>query len=225
MKDLKVILVDDHELYRVGVRTVIEEKLPNISIIAECSSGKELLVLLENDLIPDLVLLDIVMPEINGIEVAIVLREKYPDIKIIMLSSEVSHSTINELLKINVDGYLSKITVKEELANAINSVVEGSHFYGQDISKVIYDIYISKINAPQKKGFFRKKQPMVKLTEREREIIEMLCEGVAIKKIAEKLNISSRTISNHKANIMQKLGFHSTIELVKYAIREGIIII
>lgn len=217
MNNLKIIIVDDHALFRMGVRSVIVDKLPHTNILAEYGSGEKLLQQLTESDKPDIILLDIVMPGISGIETARQLKEKYPDIKIIMLSSEVTSEIINELLDIGVDGYLSKLVLKEDLAEAILSVAKDNIYYGQDITRIMYDAYIA--------GHNKKSKQKVHITEREREVIELLCEGITMKEIADRLNISKRTIDTHKSNIMQKLGFRSTIELVKYAIRESIVVL
>ncbi len=219
MEKIKIIIIDDHALYRLGERTVITEKVPNATILKECGSGIELFNYLEEGEQPNLVLLDIVMPEMNGVIVAKKLRKEYPDIKIMMLSSEVEPEIIYEILEIGVEGYLSKLAVKDDLALAIQNVIAGNHFYGQDISQIMYDTYIAKQNNPKDDS------GKVEFTERESEIIELLCEGLTVKEIAAKLYISKRTVDNHKAKIMKKLGFHSIIELVKYAIKEGIVIL
>ncbi len=223
---LKLIIVDDHALYRLGERSVIKEKIPKAKILADYGSGQELLVGLRSGLLPDIVLLDIVMPGISGIETAKKIKEDYPEIKIIMLSSEVAPEIINEILDIGVNGYLSKLAVKDDLADAIKSVSEGNLFYGQDIARIIYDTYISQsveIPSPRKSFFSLKKSEKKLFTEREKQVIEFLCEGITTKEIAAKLNVSKRTVDTHKSNIMQKLGFYSTVELVKYAIKEGMV--
>ncbi len=223
---LKLVIVDDHALYRLGERAVISEKLPTVKILAEYSSGQELLVGFKSGLVPDIILLDIVMPGINGIETAKKIKQDYPEIKIIMLSSEVAPEIINELLDIGVNGYLSKLAVKDDLADAIKSVSEGNLFYGQDIARIVYNTYISQSTQTpsSKKSFFSlKRNDNVSFSEREKKIIEFLCEGITTKEVAARLNVSKRTIDTHKSNIMQKLGFHSTVELVKYAIKEGMV--
>ncbi len=219
MEKIKIIIVDDHALYRLGERTVITEKVPNAKILKECGSGMELFDYLKEGEQPNLVLLDIVMPEMNGVLVAKKLRNEYPDIKIMMLSSEVEPEIIYKILEIGVEGYLSKLAVKDDLALAIQNVIVGNHFYGQDISQIMYDTYIAKQNNPKDDA------EKMDFTDRESEIIELLCEGLSVKEIATKLNISKRTVDNHKAKIMKKLGFHSIIELVRYAIKEGIVIL
>ncbi len=228
MDTLNLIIVDDHPLYRFGTQSVIKKQLPKVNILAEYGSGEELLVYLQGGVLPDIVLLDVMMPGIGGIKTAQTIKEKYPDIKIIMLSSEIDPETINKLLDIGVNGYLSKLVVKEDLAHAMLSVVEGNLFYGQDIARIIYDACIAKTNSlssTDKEEENTTTNDRVYLTKREEEIIALLCNGLATKEIAEELCISKRTIDNHKANIMQKMGFHSTVELVKYAIKEGIVIL
>ncbi len=227
MEKINIVIVDDHELYRLGEKAVITEKLPQVTILAEYGSGQELLVHLENGVCPDIILLDIVMPGISGIETAEIVREKYPHIKIIMLSSEVAPEVINTLIDIGVNGYLSKLAVKEDLAKAILAVYDNNLYYGQDISRIIYDMYIAQsVNKPkQKSKLFSTKNKTKLLTDKEESVVKLLCEGLPTKIIADKLSISKRTVETHKYNSMQKLGFHSTIELVKYAIREGIIVL
>lgn len=223
MNAFNIILVDDHALYRLGVKTVISEKLPEASIIGEYGSGKELFVHLDNGVIPEVIILDIIMPEMTGLEISKILKKTYPEIKIIILSSEADAETIQELLDINVDGYLSKLVVKEDLANAVKAVMEGNHFYGQDIAKILYDIYVAKKMKKSKINIFFKAGKEVALTEREKEIIRLFCEGIGAKDIAQLLKLSIRTVNNHKFKVMQKLGFNNNIDLVKYAIKENII--
>ncbi len=226
MSTTKIILVDDHALYRLGVRVVIAERMPEVEIIAEYSSGTELLGNLELGVIPDLILLDIIMPEVSGIDTARIIREKFPEISVIMLSSEVNLQTINELLEIGVNGYLSKLAIQDDLVNAVKAVMSGSQFFGRNVAKIMYDTYIAKTYEQENKLSTKENvETKHSLTSREIEIIELLCDGITAKEIATKLGVSSRTIDNHRYNILQKLGFHNTIELVKFAIKEGIVVL
>lgn len=217
MNKKQLILVDDHSLYRIGLRDIITEYIPQVTLVAEYGSGEELLKNLHDDLLPDLLLLDVVMPGMNGIETARIVREKYPEIKIIMLSAEVSKKYLEELLKIGVNGYLSKLANTEVLKKAIEEVIMGQQFWGREISKILYDIYISETQ--------KKKTTKPTLTNTEEKIVLLLCEGLTIKEIAERLELSSRTIDTHKANIMRKMGFHSIVDIIKYAIKEGIFVL
>lgn len=224
MGAIKIIIVDDHALFRVGERAVITKDLPNATILGDYSSGEELLVHLNSGVLPDLVLLDIIMPNMTGIEVAGILKNDYPDVKIIMLSSEVETNTVQELLDIGINGYLSKMAVNEDLVNAISAVMTGNLYYGRDIAKIMYDIHLSK-SGEVNKQLCKKTAKYQELTNREIEIVKLYCDGFTAKEIAEKLFVSERTVSNHKANIMQKLGFQNTVDLVKYAIQEKIIVL
>lgn len=225
MAKQEVILIDDHSLFRLGVKTVITEKLPHLSIKAEYNSGKDFLENITSNSLPDLVILDIIMPEISGVEVAKILKQKYPEIKIIMLSSEVSEKTVERLLDIGVDAYLSKLAVKEDLGKAIRTVLSGQQFFGKDIEKMLYEVYKSGKLTTIKKRLFLKKKVKITITEREEELIKLFCDGLTIKEIADNLTVSPKTVNNHKFNIMQKLGFHSNVELIKYAIRERIVVL
>ena len=219
----RIILVDDHALYRIGLRTTIAAMDAQLTIIGECGSGSEFAMMLQQNKIPDLVILDIRMPDESGIAIARRLKSKYPQIKIIMLSSEVTEEIVSELLEIDVEGYLSKMAQMTDIEKAIRTVISGSHYYGQSVAKIMYDVYLSKTGiAPGKKLFSTKKEQA--LTPREIEIIQYLCEGDSAKEVGEKLNLSYRTIETHRNNILRKLGFNSTAELIKYAVKQGVVL-
>ncbi len=223
MQECTIILVDDHALYREGVRKVLEESKLSLPVIAECANARELFDALENGNAPDLILLDIILPDMSGIEIASHLKTNYPRIKIIMLSSEVSPDFVEELLAIDVEGYLSKLARKEDLEKAIRSVINGDHFYGESVAKIIRDIYVVKKNEVQPHRRFRGSREKEILTAREEEIVSLLCEGLQAKEVADKLEVSPRTVETHKANILKKLGFNNMIELVRYAFKMGIV--
>ena len=217
-----IILVDDHALYRIGLRTTIAAMDAQLNIIGECGSGCEFAMMLKQNKIPDLVILDIRMPDESGIAIARRLKSKYPQIKIIMLSSEVTEEIVSELLEIDVEGYLSKMAQMTDIEKAIRTVISGSHYYGQSVAKIMYDVYLSKTGIAPKKNLFSTKKEQA-LTPREIEIIQYLCEGDSAKEVGEKLNLSYRTIETHRNNILRKLGFNSTAELIKYAVKQGVV--
>jgi DNA-binding NarL/FixJ family response regulator len=218
----RIILVDDHALYRIGLRTTIAAMDGQPIIIGECASGSELRMLLQQNIISNLVILDIRMPDESGIDIARRMKSEYPQIKIIMLSSEVTAETVNELLEIDVEGYLSKMAQMSDIEKAIRTVISGTHYYGQSVAKIMYDVYLAKKGiTPRKKLFSTKKEQA--LTPREIEIIQHLCEGYSAKEVGDKLNLSFRTIETHRNNILRKLGFNNIAELIKYAVKHGIV--
>ena len=218
----RIILVDDHALYRIGLRTTIAAMDAAITIIGECASGSEFSMLLQKFPIPDLVLLDIHMPDESGIAIARRLKTDYPQVKIIMLSSEVTAETVSELLEIDVEGYLSKMAQMSDIEKAIRTVISGVNYYGQSVAKIMYDVYLAKTGIIPKKKIFATKKEQI-LTPREIEIIQHLCEGYSAKEVGDKLNVSFRTIETHRNNILRKLGFNNIAELIKYAVKQGIV--
>jgi len=213
---INVILVDDHELFRVGVKTAITSNYPDIRIVGEAETGEEFFHLLEKTT-ADIVLLDINLPDMSGIEITRRLKNENPTLKILIISSENNSSEIKELLNLNINGFISKrMGSIETLTDAIRSIMEGLDYFGKDISDIIYRIYVSKKKTTEVTTEF---------TEQERKIIELCREGLASKQIADRLCISARTVENHKNNIFKKLGINSTVEMISYAIKSEIIYI
>ncbi len=211
----KVFIVDDHALFRLGLKGALSQQYPDITIAGEADSGAELFRLLEKDSEVDIILLDILLPGMSGIEIARRLRQDYPSIKILAISSDNSDETIKAMLDVEVDGFISKCKSSgNELMQAIRSIMDGYEYFGQDIAAIIYSIYISKN---------RQKELSDELTRREREIIALCRDGLICKEIASRLNISPRTVDTHKSNIFRKVGINSTLEMVQYALRQGII--
>ena len=210
---IKIVITDDHALFRMGIRSVLGGKYNNICVVGEAGDGKSLFHLLKTTP-ADLVLLDLLLPDMNGIEIAKKLREEYPHLKILIISTEKKANTIVQLLTIGVDGFISKLQATEkELSEAIYSIMNGIEYLGKDIAEVVYSIYVAKTKTTINVDF----------TPREQEIITMAGNGLKSKEIAKQLNISPRTVDTHKKNIFKKLGINNTIELVQYAFREGII--
>ena len=211
---INAILVDDHALFRLGVKSAIISSHADINIIGEADCGSGLFRLLET-VTPNIILLDIILPDTTGIEIAEKLRKERPEIKILAISAENTSDVIKKMLHIGIGGFISKRRGgPDEIAEAIRSIMSGLEYYGDDISSIIYKIYISKKNTVEVTTEF---------TEREKDIIELCRTGLLSKEIALRLNISSRTVDNHKRNIFQKLGINNTVEMVQYAIKNGII--
>lgn len=215
MSKTNILVVDDHSLVREGIITMLSI-YDDFEIIGDAESGEKALEKIEEQK-PDVILLDINMPGMNGIETAKKVLTDYEGIKIIILSMEVTQDHISEAIKAGVSGYLAKDTKKEVLAEAIRKVMQGEQYFGDKISEVIF------------KGFYKqsKGEQVAKenkdLSKREVEVLRQIASGLSNREIADKLFISIRTVDAHRNHIMQKLSMKSTAQLVKYAIKEKII--
>ena len=208
---MNIGILDDHELIRVGVTGVLHDTPHNITISVACA--EDLFEALEQGTPCDLLLLDILMPGINGFEVAKRMRTEYPEIKIIVLSVDTKEYVITQLMQIGIDGFISKNGPLEEVNMAIDTVNEGVPFYGRDLAVLVRDIVDAQLN----------KKSSALLTKRELEIIEACCAGLLGKEIADKFHISLRAVNSHKTNIFNKLGISSSVEMVRFALEHGII--
>ena len=208
---MNIALLDDHQFVRIGVATTLRNTKHTITI--SVATADELFNALHQGTPCDILLLDILLPGMNGIEVAKRMRSEYPKIKIIVLSVDSREYTLIQLLQIGIDGFVSKRGTQDEVVRAIDYVENGVPFYGRDIAILIRDISDAKLN----------KQNTAALTKRELEIIQACCDGLLGKEIAEQLNISLRAVNSHKTNIFNKLGISSSVELVRFAIEHGII--
>lgn len=215
MSKINILVVDDHSLVREGIITMLSI-YDDFEIIGDAESGEDALKKIEDEK-PDVILLDINMPGINGIETAKRILENYDSIKIIILSMEVTQDHISEAIKAGVAGYLAKDTKKEVLAEAIRKVMTGEQYFGDKISQVIF------------KGFYKQSKgeqvanENKDLSKREVEVLRQIASGLSNREVADKLFISIRTVDAHRNHIMQKLNMKSTAQLVKYAIKEKII--
>lgn len=217
MEKIKIFLVDDHKIVRDGIKSLISDS-PSIQIIGEASSGEELLEKLKI-LNPDIILLDINLPDTTGIELTKQITEENPSVKILILSMHMSEEFICNAIEAGAKGYLPKTTSQEELLNALNKINNGGEYYNNDVSEILLKSYIKKTKNASK----NKIDKQITLTKRETEILKYFAEGLTNQEIADQLFISIRTVESHKNNIMQKLEMKSTVELVKYAIRNNII--
>lgn len=216
MSTIKIILTEDHQLLRDGIKALIVSE--DIEIIGEASNGAGLWKLMENSQ-PDIILMDISLPDISGIELTRTLSERFPEVKVLILSMFTDESFINQAIKAGAKGYLHKNTTREEMLMAIDTVYSGSEFYSDNISKIILKSYIDKAKKNGEEIY----NPHELLSKREIEILKMFAEGFINKEIADRLFISIRTVESHKNHIMQKLNLKTQVELVKYAIRHNLI--
>ena len=218
MEKIKILVVDDHSLVRDGIIAMLES-CADFEIIGEACDGEEAI----NKaylMMPDIMLMDIILPGMNGVEAARIIKSKLKEIKILFLSMEVSEEYLNEIIKIGAEGYVLKDIRKNELATAVRKAVTGNQYFSQGISDLVFKKY-REMNSgdPAEK----KAAAPAKLTDREVEVVKLLSQGLSKKEIADKLFISPRTIDAHRSNILEKLELKSTVELVKYAIKQQII--
>ena len=209
----KIILIDDHQIFRMTLRIALSD-CPDFIIVGEVDSGAALFAMLKTTPC-DIVLLDINLPDMNGIEIARLMRTEYPDVKILAISCENDKETVHAMLDIGIEGFISKQAGSvNEIINAVHAIMDGSEYYGRDIAKLIYQIYVAKKGSTEITSEF---------TSREKEIIELSRDGLLVKEIATKLNVSTNTVRNHKTNIFQKLNINNTLEMVQYALKHKII--
>lgn len=218
MEKIKILVVDDHNLVRDGIITMLNSCV-DFEIIGEAQDGEEAInkaYLMQ----PDIILMDIILPGMNGVEAARLIKQKNPDVKILFLSMEVSQEYLHEIIKLGAEGYVLKDIRKNELAGAVRSAVSGTPYFSKGISDLVFKNYF---DAQTEDTTGKKGKPPEKLTERELEVVKLLSQGLSKKEIADQLFISPRTVDAHRSHIMEKLQLKSTVELVKYAIRNQII--
>ncbi len=215
MKKTKLFLVEDHELVRKGVRSIIDMD-ESIDIIGEYDRASKAIEALSSGNTPDIILMDISMPEMTGLEASKAIGESYPDIKIIILSMYKDEEYVMEGLNFNIAGYVVKDSVADEILIAIEKVVEGGKFF----SREVIDTALNSYKEIKKE---KKKTESVQLTKRELEILNDISDGLKSQEIAEKLFISERTVEAHRGNIMKKLHAKNMAELIKKAMNLGLI--
>lgn len=206
---IKLLLVDDHPIFLIGLQYSLNA-CPDMEVVGTAVSGEEAIAKTA-ELKPDVVLLDIIMPGMDGVEVASRLRASFPDASLLMLSSDTTFPNIEKLLNIGIDGFISKFADETTLQNAIRTVAEGYEYYGTDIARLIERVHAAC------------KSVTSDFTERELDIIRLSCQGLQYKEIADKLGIKFKTVNNIKNTIFKKLGINSTVELVIYALKKDII--
>lgn len=213
MPNIKVILADDHTVVRTGIATMLAS-LGGIEVVGEASNGRETLALVEQ-LRPDLLLCDITMPEMNGLEVTKRVAKEFPNVRAIMLSMHTSEEYVWQALKAGATGYLLKDTSPSELDLAIKAVLNGQTFLTAAVSKQVVETYMQRLKPETAAAEV--------LTPRQREILQLIAEGKALKEIARMLNLSVKTIETHRTMLMDRLDIHDNAGLVKYALRTGMI--
>lgn len=206
---MNIIIVDDHPLFRMGTKMALKKS--NHCVIGDVANADDFWEMLTTK-VPDLVLLDIVLGcDVTGVDIARRLKAEFPTVKILVLSVDTSVHTIKELLDIGIEGFISKNAPNEEVLHAINAIAGGQSYFGQDVDSIIQQVIVAQ---QDNKAMF---------TDRELEIIQLSCQGKLGKEIADIMNISLRTVDTHKTNIFRKVGIDNGVELVLYAIKNGIV--
>lgn len=212
---INVVIADDHAIVREGIKIVLQSAGQGIQVIAEAENGREVLDLTEKDPV-DIFILDIAMPQLNGIETTRRLVKKRPDSRVIILSMYDDRTSVEKALKAGAMGYLIKESAIEEVVQAVQEVYRGRSFLNSKISQYV----LERFSGSQKD--YVRTTDIVGLTNKEREVLQLLAEGLSSKEIALRLKMSFHTVNVHRSNIMQKLGSHKLADLVRYAIKEGI---
>ena len=215
MKTIRILLADDHTVVRKGLRLLLESQ-PGFAVAAEASNGREAVALAEEQR-PDVVVMDVAMPVLNGIEAARQISGKLPSVAVVFLSMHSDEGYVLKALKAGARAYLLKDSAESDLINAVKAVSDGKAFFSPAISKMLVEDYIRQMQERKVEDSYEL------LTTREREVLQLLAEGKNNKEVASILNLSLYTIETHRANILQKLNLHSSAELVLYAIRKGVI--
>lgn len=213
---MRIVLADDHILVRAGIRALLQA-LPEVTEIEEASDGREALALIERHK-PDVALLDVSMPGLNGLEVATRVASVSPKTRLVVLSMHSNPSYVAQALRSGALGYLLKDSAADELAFSLRAVMRGETYLSPAISKHVVDGFLGRSASPSSEG-----QPADVLTARQREILQLVAEGKSSKEIAGMLDLSAKTVEAHRAQIMERLGIHDLAGLVRYAIRVGIV--
>lgn len=213
IKPVRVLLVEDHALVRAGIRALLED-LGGIQVVGEAGDGHEAWRLIEARR-PDVILMDIAMPGLNGLEAAARVVKEFPDIRVIMVSMYSNEEYVLKALRMGASGYLLKDAGANELEIALKAVARGNIYLSPAVSKHVIKEYIERVG-----GTAASLEP---LTPRQREILQLIAEGRTSKEIAQEMGLSVKTVETHRANLMQRLDIHDVAGLVRYAIRMGLV--
>ena len=210
---IRILLVDDHEIMREGLCALLR-KHEDMEVVGKAGDGRCAIRMAE-ELKPDVVIMDISMPNLNGFDATSRVLGICPDVKVLALSTYSDRANVTKMLKAGASGYMLKDSTFKELVKGIKAIKDGKTFLCSRASGVVLDDYMSMLSNLNEKDSDR-------LTSREREVLQLVAEGKASKRIAAILHLSVKTVDSHRAHIMEKLGVHNTVELAKYAIREGL---
>lgn len=211
---IKVLVVDDHAIVREGVKMVLETDA-ELQVVGEAASGEEAIDLVR-ELTPDVVVMDIGMPGLSGFEATRRIRESRPEVNVLALTVHDSEAYVFQMLQAGAVGYVLKRAAAPEVIRAVKAAHRGEALLHPSVAKLLIQDYLTRAERGEEVTYD-------KVSEREREILKLIAEGLTNKEIAEKLFLSVKTVQAHRANLMRKLGLHDRVELVKYALRKGIV--
>ena len=215
MKSIRILLADDHTLVRAGIRSLVQA-IPGIQVVAEAGDGREALSLIETHQ-PDVALLDIAMPGLNGLEVAAQVADNFPFVRVMILSMHATEEYVLRALRAGAAGYLLKDADTAELELAIKAVTRGETYLSPAVSKHVTE-YVRRVGEETHSTLER-------LTPRQREVLQLVAEGHTTQEIARMMNLSTKTVETHRTQLMERLNIHDIAGLVRYAVREGLVIL
>jgi two-component system response regulator NreC len=215
MTKIRVLLADDHTIVRKGLRSLLEAER-GIEVVEEAQDGREAVAKVEQ-LLPDVVVMDISMPLLNGLEATRQIRELFPEVQVVILTVHTNEEYIYQILRAGASGYVVKRAAPNELMLAIQAAYRGETFLSPSVSRRVVEDYIQQAEAAMGEDSYDR------LTSREREVLQLVAEGFTSRDIAGMLHISVKTVEAHRAHLMDKLDIHSTAELTQYAIHKGVI--
>jgi DNA-binding NarL/FixJ family response regulator len=215
MPKLRIVLADDHTLVRHGLRKVLQDQ-SDWEVVGEANDGREAVRLVQ-ELKPDVAILDIAMPRLNGIEATRQIARRFPEVHVLVLSMHADEPYVTQVLRAGASGYLLKDSADTDLIRAVAAVSQRKSFFSPAVAKVMLDDYVRQLAD---RGITDRYDT---LTEREREVFQLIAEGKSNKDVADLLNLSPNTVETHRAHIMEKLDVHNAAEIVLYAVRKGVI--
>lgn len=214
MSNIRVLLAEDHTIVRKGLISLLKDEM-GIEVIGEAENGREAINKVE-ELMPDIVVMDISMPLLNGLDATRQIKKRFPDVIVLILTMHIDDAYIFEVMQAGASGYIIKKAVPTELVSAIQAVYQGDIYLSPKVSKKVIQEYLKQVDSG-------KENIEPKLTDREREVVQLIAEGNSNRKIGESLFISVKTVESHRAKIMEKHNLHSTADITRYAIRKGIV--
>jgi len=215
MKKVKLLVADDHKIFRQGIKKLLEEE-SDLQVVGEAADGRET-IKKATELKPDVILMDIAMANLNGLQATRQIKKILPDTKVIMVTMHKNEEYVLQSFQAGASGYILKEGAVEELVSAIRTIHQDKSFLSPTISKTLIDAYLRKMETG------KTETPFDLLTDREREVLQLIAEGYTNREVAKALFISVKTVEAHRAHIMQKLNIHEIAKLVKYAIQKGLV--